>query len=50
MKLKVLTMATMFGLAGMAGTRADTIKIGYSDWPGYTVMEIAKQKGVPRRL
>jgi NitT/TauT family transport system substrate-binding protein len=35
----------MFGLAGMAGTRADTIKIGYSDWPGYTVMEIAKQKG-----
>ncbi len=45
MKLKVLTMATMFGLAGMAGTRADTIKIGYSDWPGYTVMEIAKQKG-----
>jgi NitT/TauT family transport system substrate-binding protein len=45
MKLKVLTMATLFGLASMAGTRADTIKIGYSDWPGYTVMEIAKQKG-----
>ncbi len=45
MKLKVLTMATLLGVAGMAGTRADTIKIGYSDWPGYTVMEIAKQKG-----
>jgi NitT/TauT family transport system substrate-binding protein len=38
-------MATLLGVAGMAGTRADTIKIGYSDWPGYTVMEIAKQKG-----
>src|SRR5580698_3589611 len=45
MKLKVLTMATLFGLASVAGVRADTIKIGYSDWPGYTVMEIAKQKG-----
>src|SRR5580704_9567787 len=24
---------------------ADTLKIGYSDWPGYTVFEIAVQKG-----
>ncbi len=40
----MLTMA-LVGLAGLAGVRADTIKIGYSDWPGYTVMEIAKQKG-----
>ncbi|HXA14766.1 MAG TPA: ABC transporter substrate-binding protein [Opitutaceae bacterium] len=24
---------------------ADTLKIGYSDWPGYTVFEIANQKG-----
>jgi NitT/TauT family transport system substrate-binding protein len=35
----------LVGLASLAGVRADTIKIGYSDWPGYTVMEIAKQKG-----
>jgi NitT/TauT family transport system substrate-binding protein len=35
----------LVSLAGLAGVRADTIKIGYSDWPGYTVMEIAKQKG-----
>ncbi len=40
----MLTMA-LVGLASLAGVRADTIKIGYSDWPGYTVMEIAKQKG-----
>jgi NitT/TauT family transport system substrate-binding protein len=48
MKLKtLLTLLTMalVGLAGLTGTRADTLKIGYSDWPGYTVMEIAKQKG-----
>ena len=31
----------------MAGSSAlaDTLKIGYSDWPGYTVLEVAKQKG-----
>jgi NitT/TauT family transport system substrate-binding protein len=45
MKLKTLLMITLIGLAGLAGVKADTIKIGYSDWPGYTVMEIAKQKG-----
>jgi NitT/TauT family transport system substrate-binding protein len=45
MKLKALSMAALVALAGLTGTRADTIKIGYSDWPGYTVMEIAKQKG-----
>jgi NitT/TauT family transport system substrate-binding protein len=45
MKLKTLTVAMLVGLVSLAGTRADTIKIGYSDWPGYTVMEVAKQKG-----
>jgi NitT/TauT family transport system substrate-binding protein len=45
MKLKILLVTALMGLAGVAGVKADTIKIGYSDWPGYTVMEIAKQKG-----
>jgi NitT/TauT family transport system substrate-binding protein len=45
MKLKTMLTMALVGLASMAGVRADTIKIGYSDWPGYTVMEIAKQKG-----
>src|SRR5215469_14056471 len=45
MKLKVMLAIVCAGLASLAGTRADTIKLGYSDWPGYTVMEIAKQKG-----
>jgi NitT/TauT family transport system substrate-binding protein len=45
MKLKTLLTMGLIGLASLAGVRADTIKIGYSDWPGYTVMEIAKQKG-----
>lgn len=45
MKLKTLLAITLIGLAGLAGTQADPIKIGYSDWPGYTVLEVAKQKG-----
>ena len=48
MKLKTLFAAAAVaavGLAGLAGAGAATLKIGYSDWPGYTVMEIAKQKG-----
>src|SRR5580698_962604 len=45
MKLKVLVATACVGLASLAGVRADPIKIGYSDWPGYTVMEVAKQKG-----
>jgi NitT/TauT family transport system substrate-binding protein len=46
MKLKTMLTIVLVGLAGLAGVRAaDTIKIGYSDWPGYTVLEVAKQKG-----
>ena len=25
--------------------QAEALKIGYSDWPGFTIFEIAKQKG-----
>src|SRR5258707_9263777 len=45
MKVKQLFIIALAGLAGIAGTMADPIKIGYSDWPGYTVLEVAKQKG-----
>ena len=45
MKLKQLFILALAGLAGIAGTMAAPIKIAYSDWPGYTVMEVAKQKG-----
>jgi NitT/TauT family transport system substrate-binding protein len=45
MKAKTLLAAALLGLTGLGSVRAATIKIGYSDWPGYTVMEIAKQKG-----
>ena len=45
MKLKTLFTIALVALASQAGIRADTIKIGYSDWPGYTVLEVAKQKG-----
>jgi NitT/TauT family transport system substrate-binding protein len=44
MKLKsLLTAALAFVLA--TNLHADPIKLAYSDWPGYTVMEVAKQKG-----
>jgi NitT/TauT family transport system substrate-binding protein len=32
-------------LALTATLHAAPLKIGYSDWPGYTVLEVAKQKG-----
>jgi len=47
MKNKLCSIA----LALLAGTTLPTtlhaapLKVGYSDWPGYTIMEIAKQKG-----
>lgn len=44
MKLKTTLIAAIAAMF-CASTYADTIKIGYSDWPGYTVMEVAKQKG-----
>ncbi len=44
MKLKTLLSATL-AFACAANLHADPIKLAYSDWPGYTVMEVAKQKG-----
>jgi NitT/TauT family transport system substrate-binding protein len=44
-KLKTLIAMILIGMASLAGVMAAPIKIGYSDWPGYTVMEVAKQKG-----
>ena len=36
----------LFTLTNIATTRAaEPLKIGYSDWPGYTLLEVAKQKG-----
>ena len=43
-KLKTLIALTLVGLAALAGVNAAPLKVAYSDWPGYTVLEIAKQK------
>jgi NitT/TauT family transport system substrate-binding protein len=43
MKLKSTILAAFVALA--ATLQAATLKIGYSDWPGFTVLEVAKQKG-----
>jgi len=45
MKLKSLLVFALAGLAVASSGIADPIKLGYSDWPGYTVLEVAKQKG-----
>ena len=38
-----LAFAGLVTFTGAAS--ADPLKIGYSDWPGYTILEVAKQKG-----
>ena len=43
MKLKSTLLAVFVALA--TTLQAATLKIGYSDWPGFTVLEVAKQKG-----
>ena len=45
MKLKTLIISAVAGLAGLSVAGAAPIKIAYSDWPGYTLFEVAKQKG-----
>ena len=40
-------VAVLLSLLAWHGTAAaaEPLKIGYSDWPGYTLLEVAKQKG-----
>jgi NitT/TauT family transport system substrate-binding protein len=42
MKLKSLVIAVFAAL--VAALHAEPLKLGYSDWPGYTLFEVAKQK------
>ena len=44
MKLNVIVTTAIAAMLGSA-LNAAPIKIAYSDWPGYTVLEVAKQKG-----
>ena len=45
MKLKALLTMALVGLVGLAEAGAAPLKIAYSDWPGFTIFEVAKQKG-----
>ena len=40
MKMKTLLAAGLLGLMSLGSVTAAPIKIGYSDWPGYTVLEV----------
>jgi NitT/TauT family transport system substrate-binding protein len=44
MKIKSLITAALALLAG-AHLHAEPLKVAYSDWPGFTLIEVAKQKG-----
>jgi NitT/TauT family transport system substrate-binding protein len=43
MKIRTLLVSAFAALA--ATLQAEPLKIGYSDWPGFTIFEVAKQKG-----
>lgn len=40
-----LVLTLLAAAAITSSLRAETLKVGYSDWPGYTILEVAKQKG-----
>ncbi len=44
MKLKT-TLGLALSLLVAGNLQAETLKIAYSDWPGFTIFELAKQKG-----
>ena len=44
MTLKTL-LSSAFAFALAVTAQAAPLKIGYSDWPGFTILEVAKQKG-----
>lgn len=44
--MKLLTLLSTLLAMGLAiPASAEPLKIGYSDWPGFTILEVAKQKG-----
>lgn len=45
MKLKSILAAFAAVLFSVAAPAAEPLKIAYSDWPGFTILEVAKQKG-----
>lgn len=45
MKLKCILAALVAVFFSAAAPAAEPLKIGYSDWPGFTILEVAKQKG-----
>jgi NitT/TauT family transport system substrate-binding protein len=45
MKLKSILTALAAVLLSVSAPAAEPLKIAYSDWPGFTILEVAKQKG-----
>lgn len=45
MKMKLFATTLLGLVSAIALQAAEPLKVGYSDWPGYTVLEVAKQKG-----
>ncbi len=40
-----LLLGMIVSLTAAVSLHAEPLKIGYSDWPGFTILEVAKQKG-----
>lgn len=40
-----LLLGMIVSLVAAVSLHAEPLKIGYSDWPGFTILEVAKQKG-----
>jgi len=43
--LRNTALALLATMTLSSASHAAPLKIGYSDWPGYTILEVAKQKG-----
>lgn len=44
MKLRTFGIAVLMSFGTLFSTHADPLKVAYSDWPGWTLLEVAKQK------
>src|SRR6187431_612277 len=42
---RLLTLFTALFLLNQTSRAAEPLKVAYSDWPGFTLIEVAKQKG-----
>jgi NitT/TauT family transport system substrate-binding protein len=45
MKLRLIGLSLLAAIGMLSSATAAPLKVAYSDWPGWTLLEVAKQKG-----